>query len=163
VSETTNGRAGKPAFVHDLERHAQAAAHAEADFRIQSRDRLGQLEAARVAAYRRLNLLSGMVAAIAAVGDDAAAVEAGVDHACTRTGWSEADAAWADVRHHLTPVAAAIQALGRPAAQDQPAPSPQAPLLAFASFEAWYRARFDADFLGLLANDAPIFQSVVDF
>ena len=152
-----------PAFVHDLERQAQQAARAEADYRIQVRDRLAQLEAARVAAYRRLNLLRDMAAAIAAVADEAAAIEAGLDHACARTGWSAADGAYAELRERLKPTAAAIQAAERPPAPGQPRPAAQAPVLAFASFEAWYRARFDADFLSLMASDAPTFQSVVDF
>ncbi len=153
-----------PEFVNDLERQAKLAARAEADYRIQTRDRLAQLEASRVAAYRRLNLLRDMAAAVAAVTDDAAAVEAGLDHVCARTGWSEADAAWAEVRERLKPVALAMRAAELPtAAPEQPPASVLAPVLAFASFEAWYRARFDADFLSLMASDAPIFQSVVDF
>jgi hypothetical protein len=149
--------------MRDLERQAQVAARAEADFRLHARDRLADLEAARVSAYRRLNLLGGMQGAIAAVDDDEAATAAGVDHVCARTGWSEADAAFAELRQRLEPVAHAMRDAGRPPAADRPAPSPQAPLLAFAAFEAWYRARFDADFLSLLASDAPVFQSVVDF
>jgi len=153
-----------PAFVYDLERQAKLAARAEADYRIQTRDRLAQLEAARVTAYRRLNLLRDMAAAIAAVTDEAPAIDAGVDYACTRTGWSEADAAYAEVRARLKPVAEAMRAADQPAATpDQPSPPVQAPVLAFASFEAWYRARFDADFLSLMASDTPTFQSVVDF
>jgi hypothetical protein len=152
-----------PAFVRDLERLAQLAARAEADFRIESRDRLAQLEAARVAAYRRLNLLRGMAEAVAGADDDAASIAAGIDFACARTGWSEANAAYAELRQRLTPTAVALREADRPATADQPAPPAQAPLLAFASFEAWYRARFDADFLALMADDAPIFQSVVDF
>lgn len=152
-----------PAFIQDLERQAQVAARNEADYRIQTRDRLVQLEAARVAAYRRLNLLKGMAAAIAAVAEDPAALEAGIDHVCTRTAWSEANTAYAEVRARLTPVAVAVRTAERPPAPDQPPPSPQAPILTFTSFEAWYRARFDADFLSLLASDAPTFQSVVDF
>ncbi|HKU95364.1 MAG TPA: hypothetical protein VJR58_08815 [Vineibacter sp.] len=152
-----------PAFIHDLERQAQSAARNEADYRIQVRDRLAQFEAARVAAYRRLNLLKGMAAAIAAVAEEPAALEAGVDHVCTRTDWSAADAAYAEVRARLLPVAMAMRAAEQTPTPQQPAPSPQAPILAFASFEAWYRGRFDADFLSLLANDPPTFQSVVDF
>jgi hypothetical protein len=152
-----------PAFVQDLERQAQAAARLEADFRIQARDRLAQLEALRVSAYRRLNLLKGLAGAITAIEDDAAAVAAGVDHVCARTGWSEANAAYSEVRERLAPVATAVRAAERPSAPDQPPTPPQAPVMAFASFEAWYRARFDADFLSLMASDAPTFQSVVDF
>jgi hypothetical protein len=152
-----------PAFVRDLERLAQLAARAEADFRIESRDRLAQLEGARVTAYRRLNLLAGMADAVAAGVDDATGIAAGLDFACARTGWSEADAAYAELRQRLTPTAVALREADRPATPDQPPPPPQAPLLAFASFEAWYRARFDADFLSLMASDAPVFQSVVDF
>jgi hypothetical protein len=152
-----------PDFVRDLERQAQIAARTESDFRIQSRDRLAELELARVMAYRRFHLLAGMARAVAAVDDDAPAIEAGVDHVCARTGWSEDDGAYADVRQHLAAVAAAIRADVQPALPGQSPPSPQAPLLAFASFEAWYRARFDADFLVLLASEAPSFQSVVDF
>lgn len=151
-----------PAFISDLERQAQVAARNEADYRIQARDRLVQLEAVRVAAYRRLNLLKGMASAIAAVADDPAALEAGIDHVCTCTDWSAANAAYAEVRARLLPVATAMRSTEHTPAS-QPAPSPQAPILAFASFEAWYQARFDADFLSLLASDTPTFQSVVDF
>src|SRR5262245_18663542 len=146
-----------PAFVQDLEWQAKLAARAEADYRIQTRDRLAQLEAARVSAYRRLNLLRDMAAAIAAVADEAPAIEAGLDYACTRTGWSEADTAYAEVRARLKPVAEAIRAADQPATPEQPPLPVQAPVLAFASFEAWYRARFDADFLSLMASDTPTF------
>ncbi len=151
-----------PAFIQDLERQAQAAARNEADFRLQMRDRLAQLEAARIAAYRRLNLLKGMAAAVAGAAEEGGALEAGVDHVCTRTDWSAANAAYAEVRARLMPVAVAMWACDHPPA-DAPAPALQAPILAFTSFEAWYRARFDVDFLSLLASDAPTFQSVVDF
>ena len=151
-----------PAFIQDLERQAQAAARNEADFRLQMRDRLAQLEAARVAAYRRLNLLKGMASAVAAAAEEAVALEAGVDHVCTRTDWSAANAAYAEVRARLIPVAVTKLAAEHPPA-DAPAPAQKWPKLAFTSFEAWYRARFNVDFLSLLASDAPTFQSVVDF
>jgi hypothetical protein len=163
VSESLSGVEGAPAFIRDLERQAQAAARAEADYRLEVRDRLTALETARVSAYRRLNLLGGMQGAMATVPEDAAAIAAGIDHVCGRTGWSPADVAYDEFRRQLEPVGQAMRAVCQPPAPERPAAAPQAPLLAFASFEAWYRARFDADFLALLASDAPVFQSVVDF
>lgn len=150
-----------PAFVAELERQAQSAARGEADFRVQARDRLAQFEGLRVSAYRRLNLLRDMVGAMAGAADDPAAIAAGLDFACTRSGWSEGHSAYAEVRDHLKPVAEAILVADRPVEEGQPTPTP--PVLAFASFEAWYRARFDTDFLSLMASDTPTFQSVVDF
>ncbi|HJQ59928.1 MAG TPA: hypothetical protein VJ890_23685 [Vineibacter sp.] len=152
-----------PVFLRDLEYQAQRAARIEADYRLESRDRVAQLEAARVAAYRRLNLLSGMAGAMAGVAEEGPAIEAGLDHVCARTGWTDADSSFAELRERLRPTAAAISTAGRPLPSEQPPPSSQAPLLAFASFEAWYRGRFNTDFLSLMASDAPTFQSVVDF
>ncbi|MCW5745711.1 MAG: hypothetical protein KIT36_05875 [Alphaproteobacteria bacterium] len=150
-------------FMGDLERQARAAARAEADFRLEVRDRLAQLEATRIAAYRRLNLLRGMLEAVSAVDEAAAAIDAGIDYACRCTGWSETDQSYAELRERLRPTADAMQAARLATTPGQEPPSPQAPLLAFAGFEAWYQARFGADFLALMASDAPTFQSVVDF
>jgi hypothetical protein len=147
-----------PAFIDVLERQARLALVAESDYRIQVHERLKQLEASRVAAYRRLSLLRGMAEAIGAA-DDAA----GIEHACARTGWSAADAAGADVRARLAPVAAAVRAASAPVAADGAAAAAQAPILAFAAFEAWYRARFAADFLSLMDSDVTAFGPAVAF
>jgi hypothetical protein len=152
-----------PAFIDVLERQARLAVVAESDYRIQVHDRLKQLEASRVAAHRRLSLLRGMAEAIRGAADAAAADAAGIEHACARTGWSAADAAGADVRARLAPVAAAVREAAGPGAADRPAAAAQAPILAFAAFEAWYRARFAVDFLSLMDSDVGAFGPAVAF
>ncbi|QQS14662.1 MAG: hypothetical protein IPK81_11165 [Rhodospirillales bacterium] len=147
-------------FLTDLEAHAQAAARREADYRMEARDRLDALEAQRVAAYRRLNLMRGLSAAMGEIEEAAAAVERGVAHVCGETSWTDADEGVAEVRQRLLPVAEATLAADRAPAGTPPT---QAPTLALSAFEAWYRARFGVEFTSLMARDAPSFTPVVDF
>lgn len=134
-------------FLDALRATAAACEAAETVFRRDSQARLQALTASRIAAYRRYHLLRGMAEAAAAAAPETAAAAA-ADFALAETGWSEADAAYAEVGEHLAAAAAALPA--------------DAAVAAFAAFEAWYRDRFGSAFLDLLARD-PAFLPVVDF
>jgi hypothetical protein len=139
---------------------AETCKREEESFRRESRKQLEVLVAARIAAYRRYHLLKGMVEAAAECSSPEAASAAQLDFAIAETGWSEADAAYGDVRERLSEVASVVAAALREGAAGWD--EIDAAILAFARFEVWYRNRFGSEFLQLLERDRA-FLPVVDF
>jgi hypothetical protein len=146
-------------FLERLRRDADAKQKEETAYRQESRRRLEQLEAERARVSRRYNFLKDLADAAAASGAEAG-IAAQLDLAAAETGWSEARAGYEEMREHLRPVAAAIQAAIYPADGGETAGDAVA---AFAEFEAWHREKFAQEFLDLLGRPAPTFQPVVDF
>jgi hypothetical protein len=146
-----------PALVDELRRRAEEAARIEAAYRAEARDRLAELEQARVAAYRRIELVDALVRTVAAGEDRTTAVDAGVATLCGMTGWTSDDAAFEDVRAQLATVADQAWLTAHPGegAGDV--------VKALARFEAWYAERFKAAFTSLIARDAPSLTPLVDF
>ncbi|HEV2301291.1 MAG TPA: hypothetical protein VGR91_06945 [Stellaceae bacterium] len=140
-------------FLDALHTAAEAREREEEAFRRDSERRLAALVAARVAAYRRYNLLKGMAEAAAADAEADGKAAAALDFALAETGWGEENAAYGEVRGELAATAAAIAA---------PPPQGEAVLGAFAGFEAWYEARFAGAFLDLLERERA-FLPAVDF
>jgi hypothetical protein len=140
-------------FLDTLREAAEASEQEEAAFRRDSEQRLEALVEARVAAYRRYNLLKGMAEAAAACEAPEDREAAALDVALAEVGWSEDDAAYGEVRGELAATAAAIAAAP---------PAGEAVLQAFARFEAWHRERFGGGFLDLLERERA-FLPVVDF
>jgi hypothetical protein len=150
-----------PGFLDQLRRSAEAIEQEEAEYRRESRRRLEGLEVERTHAFRRYNLVKDM--AEAAQTEPAESVAAQVAVATAESGWSDAREGFAEVRDHLSTVAALIHAqLRRPAERALTTPDGDV-RTALGSFEAWYRERFGKDFLDLLGREAPSFQPLVDF
>jgi hypothetical protein len=146
-----------PAFVEELRRRAEEAARVEAAYRVEARDRLAALEQARIAAYRRLELLDALTRAMAAAEDRLTAVDAGVAALCAMTGWTADDAAFEEVRAQLASVADQAWLAAHPSE------APVDVTRAFMRFEAWYAERFGATFTSLIAREVPSLTPLVDF
>jgi hypothetical protein len=147
-------------FLERLRRDADAKQQEEAAFRQESRRRLQVLEAERTTLSRRYNFLKDLADAAIANGAEAG-VAAQLALAAAETGWNEARTGYEEMREHLRPVAAAIQAAMFPS--DDGGKTVHDVVAAFAEFEDWHRAKFAEEFLDLLGRPAPTFQPVVDF
>ncbi len=147
-------------FLERLRREADAKQMEEAAYREESRRRLRLLESERTRVSRRYNFLKDLANAAAASGAEAG-IAAQLALAAAEAGWSEARTGYEEMRDHLRPVAAAIQAaMFPPEGGDEEAGDA---IAAFAAFEAWHHERFGQDFLDLLGRPAPTFQPLVDF
>jgi hypothetical protein len=146
-----------PALVDELRRRAEEAARVESAYRAESRDRLAAFEQARIAAYRRIELVGAMVGAVAAGEDRMTAIDAGVSTLCDMTGWTSDDAAYEEVRGRLATVADQAWLVAHP---DEGSGDV---VTAFTGFEAWYAERFKAAFTALVARETQSFSPVVDF
>lgn len=154
-------------YLDELRAIAETREREEDAFRRESEERLKTLAAARIAAYRRYHLLKGMAEAAQACATSEGVVPAELDFVLAETGWSEADAGYAEVRERLTEAASAVEAAlkaqASAAASGEAGPRGAAtPIDAFQRFEAWYRERFGSEFLDLL-NRERAFLPVVDF
>lgn len=147
-------------FLERLRRDADAKQQEEAAYRQESRLRLEQLAAERTRVSRRYNFLKDLANAANASGAEAG-VSAQLALAAAETGWSEARTGYEEMRQHLLPVAAAIQAAVFPAESDGETAGDA--VAAFAEFEAWHQEKFGREFLDLLGRPASTFQPVVDF
>lgn len=146
-----------PAFVDELRRRAEEAARIESAYRVESRDRLAALEQARIAAYRRIELVGALSSAVVAGEDRTTAVDAGVTTLCEMTGWTPDNDAYEEVRGRLAVVAEQAWLAAHPGEVLGDV------VQAFSDFEAWYAERFKAEFTSLVAREVPSFSPVVDF
>jgi hypothetical protein len=147
-------------FLERLRRDAEAKQQEEAAYRQESRRRLQLLESERTSLSRRYNFLKDLAHAAVASGAEAG-IAAQLALAAAETGWNEARTGYEEMREHLRPVAAAIQAAMYPAEGDGGKAGDA--VAAFAQFEAWHREKFAQEFLDLLGRPAPTFQPLVDF
>lgn len=147
-------------FLERLRRDADAKQQEEATYRQESRRRLQLLESERTSFSRRYNFLKDLANA-AAASEAETGIAAQLALAAAETGWSEARTGYEEMREHLRPVAAAIQAAMFPIEGNGEAASDA--VAAFADFESWYREKFAQEFLDLLGRPAPTFQPLVDF
>jgi hypothetical protein len=151
-------------YLDALQRIASDCEAEERRYRREAQRRIEELAAARVDAYRRLNVLKAMVEAAATQAEPDASIAAQVRRVGQMTGWSESDAGWQDFRTALGEVAACIHEDLNPMDGVERSREVEARSVtaAFQSFEAWYRGHFGAAFLALLEPDAQ-FQPAVDF
>ncbi len=147
-------------FLERLRRDADAKQQEEATYRQESRRRLQLLESERTTISRRYNFLKDLANAAAASGAEAG-IAAQLALAAAETGWNESRTGYEELRDHLRPVAASIQAAMYPAEVDGETAGDA--VAAFAEFENWYREKFAQEFLELLGRPAPTFQPLVDF
>jgi hypothetical protein len=139
----------------------------EANFGQESQRHLEALTAVRVGAYRRYYLLKGMAEAVRTPATSEGVVPAALDFVLGETGWSPADAGYAEVREQLKDAARAVEAALQAEAQaasggEAEAGGGDAPIEACYRFEAWYRERFGSEFLERLEAKRA-FLSVADF
>jgi hypothetical protein len=131
-------------YLDRLTATATAASAAEQEHARRAAARAAELRTERAFAWRRLNLMRSIAAAVRDA-EEAEAVAAGRAALLAAVGWTglaEPERAIAD---RFTPVVAAVRA----AARDEPAD----PATALADFEAWYAAERGAPFLALMERE----------
>jgi len=135
-------------FVETLERAAHVASAAEDDFRRTAMSRIRALELERAFAFRRLNLVKAIVAAIAGAKDEAEAVAMGSAALLREVNWTGASKNQRDVVDRFMPVIQALRRAGDAAAE--PPPTTTAAADELAAFERWYQDTRNAPFLSLM-------------
>src|SRR5262245_9127236 len=138
-------------LVADFETAAQAAQAAEAALRKQMLAEVALLERQRAFAYRRLNLMRPVTAAVAAAVDEEAALANGLATVRVELGWdsdsetrSETLARFADV----------VRAIFASCAATEEAPAGEV-ARALAAFESWYVTRYQRPFWTLFEQYVP--------
>ncbi len=152
-------------FLAALKDAADRAARDEAAFRQEAASRIAGLERCRSFAFRRLNLLRDIAAAVADAKDEAEAASRADGALCAALGWSGDSPARDAVCEQFAAVAQGIFANRVLASRDEErsAAANGADVLgALAAFEAWYAATHSGPFWALFdqyVSETP----VVDF
>ena len=131
-------------YLDRLTAAAGAANMAEQEHAKAAAARAAELRAERAFAWRRLNLMRTIAAAVRD-GEEAEAAAAGRAAFLAAVGWTGAAEAERAVAERFAPVAAAVRA----ATRDEPAD----PAAALADFEAWYVAERGVPFLALMERE----------
>ena len=138
-------------FLGDLDAAARRAETAELAFRREASARMSVLEQERAFAFRRLNLMRGIIAAVAAADEEeepGAAAAAGLAELKARLGWASDSEARNAVITRFTPVTEAAR-------DAQTADGAARLSAALAEFEAWYAETHEAAFWALFAQYIP--------
>ncbi len=144
-------------YLTRLDEAARSAETLETEFRQSYASRLAALERDRVFAFRRLNLLRALSAAIEGADDEKAAIAAGVRVLRDEIGLSEGVEGHKAVIDRFAPVSDAVDT-----ALNCEEPDHEAVLNALKAFEDWYQARTGQPFLALFDTYVPQ-TPVVDF
>jgi len=139
------------ALLAEFEAAARAAQEAEAALRNEMAAEVARLERQRAFAYRRLNLMRPVTAAVAAAATEEAALASGLATLRAELGWdsdsdsrSETVARFADV----------VRAIFASCAATEEAPA-AAVSRALAAFESWYAVRYQRPFWILFEQYMP--------
>ncbi|HMK81896.1 MAG TPA: hypothetical protein VK438_19745 [Xanthobacteraceae bacterium] len=139
-------------FLDALVRAAEGAEQAEAAFRRDVAARAKALEQERAFAYRRLNFMRAIAAAIAAAENEEVAVASAREVMRERLGWASESQARGEVLTHFATVArAAFVSLAPPEAEAEEADVGAA----LVNFEAWYAATHPQPFWVLFETYMP--------
>jgi hypothetical protein len=136
-------------WLETLTADARAASIAEQQYQKEAARRAAELKTERAFAWRRLNLMRAIAAAVRPAEDAAAATAAGRVAMLREVGWNGATQAQRDVADRFDPVVLAVWAATRPDAQDGGEAA-----AALAEFEAWYAER-GTPFLALMEREIP--------
>jgi hypothetical protein len=126
-------------YFDDLDRQARAANAAEDEFRNNISKRMRELEEERAFAFRRLNLIKAIGAAVSAAKDEDDAKAQGASAFLTEVNWTE-------------PVTLALWVASKPEASAQDAANVSKEL---AAFEEWFGQNREAAFLTLMQQEIP--------
>jgi hypothetical protein len=148
-----------PALLDALKAAANQAAASETAFRRDIALRIKALERERAFAFRRLNLMRAVAAAVTGPEKDDDAVAAGVAALRDEIGWVGASEARTEVLDRFAEVARALRAVVAPTEADAEPPDP---LAALDAFEAWYADTHTGPFWALFDQYVPE-NPVVDF
>ena len=146
MTDTTDP--GFDAYLATLAAAARAASTAELEHQKEAARRAAELRLARAFAWRRLNLVRAVAAAVRGAERHGGRRRRRPRAAFLReVGWNGATQAQRDVADRFAPVALAVWSAGR----GEPArPTPAA---ALAAFEAWYAAERGVPFLALMERE----------
>ncbi len=136
-------------LLEELEAVARAAGAAEIEFQKEVAKHAAELREERAFAWRRLNLLRAVAAAVAAAKDEDEAGAAGRKAFYGQVGWNGATQNQRDVAERFAPVVAAVWTATRPEGPKDAAEVKDA----LATFEAWYAETRSAPFLSLMERD----------
>jgi hypothetical protein len=129
---------------------ADRAAAAENAFRRESAQRIKTLEQDRAFAFRKLNLMRAVSAAVIGVEKDEDAVAAGVAALKDALGWVGGSEARTAVLDRFAEVARAVRAAVAPEPSEIPSETePPDPLAALEAFEVWYAETHTVPFWAL--------------
>jgi hypothetical protein len=134
-------------WLEALTAEAHAAGAAEQQHQKDAARRAAELKEARAFAWRRLNLMRALAAAVRGAEDAEAATAAGRAAMMREVGWNGATQAQRDVAERFAPVTLAVWSATRPE------PEPGDAAAAFAAFEEWYSAERGAPFLALMERE----------
>ena len=134
-------------WLETLAAEARDANAAEQQHRKEAARRAAELRDLRAFAWRRLNLMRGIAAAVRNADDAETATAAGRAVMLREVAWNGATQAQRDVAARFAPVTLAVWAATRPEPQDAD------PASVFAAFEDWYAAERGAPFLGLMERE----------
>jgi hypothetical protein len=138
---------------------ADRAADAENTFRRDSAQRIKTLERDRAFAFRRLNVMRAVIAAVTTPEKDEDAVAAGIAALRDELGWVGTSEARTIVLDRFAEVARTVREAVAPAGSGVEAPDA---LAALAAFEAWYADTHPGPFWALFDQYVPE-NPVVDF
>jgi hypothetical protein len=150
----------RPSFLISLQAEADRAAAAEAEYRAQAAQRTTALARDRSFAFRRLNLLRAVAAAVAGVKDETAAAAQAAEAVREALGWSVDGDARREVLDRFAPVAHAV--LAESGGDELLSAAMPAVATELAAFERWYAATHESPFWALFdqyVTETP----VVDF
>ena len=146
MTETTDS--GFDAYLATLAAQARDANAAEQAHQAEAARRAAELRQARAFAWRRLNLVRAVAAAVRAAEDAETATAAGRSAFLREVGWNGATQAQRDVGDRFAPVALAIWSAGRGEPGEDAAAAVDA-------FEAWYAGERGVPLLALMERDIP--------
>jgi len=124
-------------FIDALKFAAERSARAEDDFRREISERTKILERERTFAYRRLNFMREIAAAVSTAEDEESAVAVAASVMRTKLGWSDESDARVEVTKHFASVARQVFADLTPA--DAKENSRADVVGELCKFEEWYR------------------------
>jgi hypothetical protein len=137
---------GFAAYLDSLDAAARAASTAERGWQAEAARRAAELKVERAFAWRRLNLVRAVAAAVRAAEDEPTALAAGRAAMLREVGWTGATEAQRQVAEAFAPVVVAVRA----ATAEEGGADPAA---ALAGFEAWYAEARGAPFLALMDRE----------
>lgn len=138
-------------YLESLDVAARAASTAERGWQAEAARRAAELKSERAFAWRRLNLIRAVVAAVRGAGEDEeAALAAGRAAMLREVAWTGATEAQRQVAEQFAPV---VQAIRAAAAEDGGEDAGGDPAAALAGFEAWYAEARGMPFLALMEHE----------
>jgi hypothetical protein len=137
--------------IDNLDAAARSASVAEEKFRREVVERIAALERARAFAFRRLNFVKAIVAAVAGAEDHPSAIAQANAAFLRETSWNGASASQREVMEQFAPVANAIWDARQTGENDSE--SAAAIEQQLAAFEQWFERNRNAPFLSLMDRE----------